>query len=158
MIFLDCEFNGHNGRLISMAMVSNLTDREFYEVLPIPHTEKLVPWVEQNVIPILNKPAISEDVFREKITHFLLTHSGEPVAADSPADFRYLCDYLHHLDADEKYMYLNIELIMMLVVPNRLHYWPENPLEHNALSDAKTLLKWHDWRISDDNLRNRPSA
>lgn len=146
-MFLDCEFNGHNGRLISMAMVSNLTGKEFYEVLHIPHDEYIHPWVITNVMPILNKPAISEEEFRSKFTDYMLKHSGEPVVADSPADFRYLLDYMHQIDEKNRYRYLSIELIMMFVVPDRTKYWPHNPQEHNALSDAKTLLAWYDWRI-----------
>jgi hypothetical protein len=53
-LFLDCEFNGFGGELISMALVDE-NERYFYEVLPCIN---LTSWVLNNVIPILNKQAL----------------------------------------------------------------------------------------------------
>ena len=45
--FLDTEFNGFGGELLSLALVPDEGDREFYVVLPLPDT--LDPWVERHV-------------------------------------------------------------------------------------------------------------
>lgn len=54
-LFLDCEFNGFGGELISMALVDE-QGKYFYEVLPCPQP---IPWVQENVMPKLNQAAIS---------------------------------------------------------------------------------------------------
>jgi hypothetical protein len=50
--FLDTEFNGFGGELISLALVPEHGDQEFYVVLPLPET--LHPWVERHVVPYLS--------------------------------------------------------------------------------------------------------
>src|SRR3546814_14895388 len=49
--FLDTEFNGFGGDLISLALVPEYGDQDFYVSLPLP--AQIHPWVEQNVIPYL---------------------------------------------------------------------------------------------------------
>ena len=93
-LYLDCEFNGHEGRLLSMGIVSNVTQQEFYETLVIPHDEVIDPWVLDNVIPKLHKPPIENTEFREKLHLYLLKHAGETIYADSPADHIHLLT--HH--------------------------------------------------------------
>jgi hypothetical protein len=49
--FLDTEFNGFGGALLSLALVPE-DGEEFYATLAC--KEGLVPWVEQNVLPFLD--------------------------------------------------------------------------------------------------------
>lgn len=42
-IFIDCEFNGFGGQLMSMALVAE-DGREFYEVLPLPLLDDIDPF------------------------------------------------------------------------------------------------------------------
>lgn len=86
MLFLDCEFDGHDGHLISMAIVSD-TGGEFYEVY---NDLALNPWVKENVLPKLGKCYIPKGDFETRLHDFLRMHAGEPIVADSPADFIYL--------------------------------------------------------------------
>ena len=141
-LFLDCEFNGHEGRLISMGIVSDLTQQEFYETLIIPHDEVIDPWVQENVIPKLYKPPIDDLEFREKLHIYLLKHTGETIYADSPADHVHLLNNTHWMNDENSYRYLSLELTMKFIIPNRKEYWPTNELEHHALHDARTLMKW----------------
>jgi hypothetical protein len=60
-LFLDCEFNGFGGELISMALVDE-NEKYFYEVLPCMNPTS---WVFNNVIPILNKQAIDLKEFKK---------------------------------------------------------------------------------------------
>ena len=103
MLFLDCEFNGHGGDLISMALVGD-TDI-FYEVKTY---GVVVPWVKDNVIPVLGKESIDHNTFIDKLHSFLLRHHKERIVADSPADFVCLLNCLHGIDAEGKYYMLNL--------------------------------------------------
>ena len=50
--FLDTEFNGFGGVLISVALVpEHADDEEFYVSLPLP--DDVEPWVAQHVVPYL---------------------------------------------------------------------------------------------------------
>src|SRR3546814_5579366 len=49
--FLDTEYNGFGGELISLALVPEHGDQEYYAVLPLP--DEIHPWVERNVVPYL---------------------------------------------------------------------------------------------------------
>lgn len=50
-LYIDCEFNGFGGQLISMALVAE-DGTEFYEVVPL--LEEVTPWVAEHVMPVLN--------------------------------------------------------------------------------------------------------
>jgi hypothetical protein len=137
MMALDCEFDGHNGRLISMAL-SGTDGDEFYEVTPDSDKTPATQWVTDNVLPVLNKdPVESEDKFKEKLWNFLRRHPQEIIVADSPADFVYLMQQCHFMK-DDKYAYINLDLKMYYVVSGPY----ESAMPHNALEDARALKKW----------------
>lgn len=131
-LYLDTEFNGFGGRLISMALVSS-KGGEFYGVLPLP--SKVHPWVAEHVVPFLMADAEDEHRFNGRLLHFLKKHNGEYIIADWPEDFTHL---LTRICGPGGFMQ-NIELHMSLVQSGPLK--PEIP--HNALSDARALMKWH---------------
>lgn len=87
-MFLDCEFNGHGGELISLALVAEDGD-SFYEVLDCHET--LDPWVLVNVMPVLGKSPTYMKIFQRKLGEFLLRYDKVHVVADWPADISYLC-------------------------------------------------------------------
>jgi hypothetical protein len=96
LIFIDTEFNGFGGELISLALVTN-TGQDFYEVLQ--PTKPIVHWVKENVMPILEKDPISKEVFHVKLYHYLMEVSffgQEPltIIADWPDDIKYFCESL----------------------------------------------------------------
>lgn len=149
--YIDTEFNGFCGRLISMAIVSQDLNHYFYEVLPedtyIPQGGTLDPWVERNVIPILNQEPISVREFQHRLKLFLCEAQesslyGDPIEiiADWPEDL----------------MHFNKMLIIapgrMIEVPEyKLHFDPTLPntalphmssVPHNALEDARALARW----------------
>lgn len=136
MLFLDCEFNGHGGRLLSMALVSDDGD-EFYEVL-FHYKSALVWWVQENVCPVLNKESIEHAEFETKLHAFLKKHVGETIVADSPADFIYLLNNMHNI-VNGKYKYINLEVNMQFTPSDKY----ESEIPHNALSDARALMKWY---------------
>lgn len=138
-LFLDCEFNGHEGRLISMAIVADNGD-EFYEVDCNAMINDTNVWVKENVWPILGKiPCVGPLAFRDKLHEFLRKHVGEMIIADSPADFVYLLQWCHEMK-DGKYRYINLDLDMRFVTSGKY----ESKIPHNALEDARALKKWYD--------------
>lgn len=90
-LYIDCEFNGFNGQLISMALVSAKGD-EWYEVLDCPDP---VPWVAENVMPLLDKgPLLSRKRFTYSLGAFLQQFTAVHIVADWPDDLRYFCEAL----------------------------------------------------------------
>jgi hypothetical protein len=85
-IYIDCEFNGHGGELISMALVAE-DGAEFYEVLNT--SEPIQPWVEQHVIPYLNKEPIPNYIFQQKLWYFLAWYTDFNLISDWPEDIKY---------------------------------------------------------------------
>ena len=134
MLALDCEFNGHNGYLISMALSATNGD-EFYEVTSGWDTLNVNQWVKENVIPVLNKQAISQADFKDRLWNFLRRHPQEIIVADSPADFIYLLQQCHMMTEDDKYKYINLDLKMYFVVSGPY----QSAVPHNALEDARAL-------------------
>lgn len=88
-VFIDCEFNGAEGSLISMALISEDGKREFYEVVDC--TQSIDPWVAENVMPYLEKQAITYSEFQRKLAVYLKQFPTVHVVADYPDDISRLC-------------------------------------------------------------------
>jgi len=133
--FIDCEFNGGHGELISMAIVSQDGQRVFYEV--VEHKQPTVPWVVDNVMPILDKPPVAMSVFKERLKKFLDAFPKLTLIADHAADLFYFTQTI-----------VGAEGWMMVDYPLELRVDPEisakkSTRKHNALEDAKALrLSW----------------
>lgn len=137
MLFLDCEFDGHKGQLISMALVPHDNDVHFYEVLS--HEEIKNEWVKNHVIPVLDKAPITLEMFKLRLIRYLKEHIAEEIVADSPADIIYLMDLMHGIGGDGRYYYETIPLNCLFINSGRLK--PEIP--HNAVCDAEALRTWY---------------
>lgn len=85
--YLDCEFNGFEGELISMAIVVDEATY-FYEVL---NCSNPVPWVKENVMPVLHKEPVSILTFKVVLAEFLNRYKELEIVADWPDDIKYLC-------------------------------------------------------------------
>lgn len=133
-LYLDTEFNGHGGELISLALVSDKHQGHFYGVLPLP--KRLHPWVAEHVVPLLDMVPEPAEQFRMRLRHFLEKHSEEEIVADWPDDFALLMRVMSGPDYERSFM---IPCGMRLIVSGEVE--PERP--HNALSDAYALMHWH---------------
>jgi hypothetical protein len=133
--FIDCEFNGGHGELISMAIISQDGQRVFYEV--VEHTQPTVEWVAENVMPILNKAPVSMAVFKERLKKFLDAFPRLTLIADHMADLFYFAQKV-----------IGAEGWMMMDYPVDLRFDPfisakKSTQKHNALEDAKAVrLSW----------------
>lgn len=140
--YIDCEFDGHNGALISMALVRNRRDSLMIVVLD---TEVKDPWVRENVLPILHNDQAGETVFctanavGANIGDFLGEDQHPIVIADSPVDIARFCAALSTgLDgswANTPYPHMTFEVHNVDCYPTAL----KGAVQHNAWWDAMAL-------------------
>jgi len=91
--YIDCEFDGHNGPLLSIAIV-----REDGESLHVETTEPARdPWVVANVLPHMgsHRASVSLQVpgtmVGRKLAAFIGTDDAPIIVADSPVDIARFC-------------------------------------------------------------------
>lgn len=131
LLFIDCEFNSMDGDLISLALVGEDGNQEFYEVVECHQT--IHPWVQENVVPHLDKAALTRATFQNKLQHFLKKFPSVTVMADYPADLRYL---MHVVETGPgEWMMIQP---LTLEIDDRLSA-KASKVPHNALSDARAL-------------------
>jgi hypothetical protein len=82
--FLDTEYNGFCGPLISIALVPEAPDAPpFYEALTC---EKPTEWVTENVLPVLATTPISRDALVRRLAAYLGDDPAPVLVADWPED------------------------------------------------------------------------
>jgi hypothetical protein len=128
-LYIDCEFNGGLGQLISMALVAEDGQHEFYEVLPLP--AQPVDWVAANVIPILGRPPVPLPEFHERLFDFLRKFYKPTIVADHPADIAYFANALIVDSRGACYS--------GAWKAERINLRYHSALPHNALADARAL-------------------
>jgi len=129
-IAIDCEFNEFGGDLISMGLVAE-DGREWYEVLPCPNPGK---WVEDHVIPILGRKPISKEQFQARLQQFLMQFETIHLISDWPEDIKFFCESLITGQGTR----LNTPPLQMSI----FRFDAESELPHNALSDARGIMKY----------------
>lgn len=136
MLFaLDTEFSEFKGELISIALAGKSS--EFYAVRHLPET--MHPWVRENVVPILGKEPEDDITIKRRLSQFLLDRPGIEIVADWPEDFSH---FMNLLCEPEGMRWPSGDIRMRLV--HGLRAKPVIP--HNALSDARALLKAETFR------------
>src|SRR3546814_4187469 len=88
--FLDTEFNGFGGALISLALLPEYGDQDFYVSLPLP--AQIHPLVEQNVIPYLRlvPPAVAFQLIREPVPRHIVEYLPNYTSEAHPPNFHTL--------------------------------------------------------------------
>ena len=138
LIFIDTEFNGFGGELISLALVT-LTGKDFYETLrpnkPIEH------WVRENVMPYLEKEPITIEKLQVKLYQYLMEvsyYGKEPltIIADWPDDIKYFCESL--ITGPGTSIPTPVKMNFVL---NRNLSSTNSELPHNAYHDAIAIMK-----------------
>lgn len=135
-LFLDTEFNGFGGELISIALVSDngRNANEFYAVRPLP--ESPTPWVQEHVLPVLGANPIPDVVLRQCLLDYLYQHKGELIVMDWYED---LTLFLNLLTTEPGRAY-RLDLSFRLIHPNGSL---DSKVPHNALHDARALMHWY---------------
>lgn len=131
-VFIDCEFNGFGGELVSMALVTEDGD-EFYEVLEN-NNIKLEPWVTENVIPFLHKDPIELKLFQVKLQSFLNRIDNITIIADWPEDISYFCKSL----ITGPGTMIKTESVIQFYIDRNISS-KDSIIPHNALEDAKAI-------------------
>ena len=82
--FLDTEFNGFGGPLVSLALVpEDRRANSFYEALPCAEPNS---WVAEHVLPVLQTRPVSRPKMVKKLAAYLTRDSEPVVVADWPSD------------------------------------------------------------------------
>jgi hypothetical protein len=136
-IYLDTEFNGHGGELISMALAA-ADGSHWYQVMPEPRTWNA--WCFENVFPKIDKTPVEPEFFRASLKAWLTHRRGATIYADWPDDFVHLMRAMSGPSYEDSWL---VECKMVLLRDSD----PQPAMPHNALSDAMALMDWH--------LRNR---
>jgi hypothetical protein len=96
--FLDTEFNGFGGDLISIGLVPEFGEQEYYAVLPLP--ERLHPWVERHVVPYLDNVPLAlknhadATTAAHEVAAYLAGDRDPLIVADWPEDIALFCRLL----------------------------------------------------------------
>jgi hypothetical protein len=139
--FLDCEYDGFGGPLLSLALVPEDGSEEYYAVLD--HERPLSDWVERNVAPYFDTvpdhlrrlPQPSTEVAHD-LSAWLAGLAEVEVVADWPEDLALFCRLL---------VTGNGEVVDMPPLTCRWIRLPgfstarNSAVPHNALHDARAL-------------------
>jgi hypothetical protein len=138
--FLDTEFNGFGGELLSLALVPEDGDQEYYVV--IPHPGPWHPWVEKHVLPYLDSvpPMLLNKLDRTAAAFDVAAYLGadmDPVIiADWPEDIALFCRLLLVSETDI------VDLKRLRFEFRRTPGFStarNSKVPHNALHDARAL-------------------
>ncbi|MFN4024687.1 MAG: hypothetical protein ACK4MQ_07635 [Hyphomonas sp.] len=139
--YLDCEFNGFCGDLISLALTGEAG--ELYLARPEDELSELDlhPWVAQHVRPVISaEGAVPErcplDLFGPSIQKFLKDDPSPVIIADWPED---IAHFMRCLITGPGMMVSLPEIQTRLVPAVRGIAYPDGGVMHNALWDARML-------------------
>lgn len=133
--YIDTEFNGTGGQLLSIALVRE-DGAHFYEVL---HAHDLVvPWVKEHVVPHFGQEAVTRLQAVKKLQKFLRKDAGGPhvFIADWPEDLVHFNTMLLR-DHGRRNDPLRFACLMLDLPGFDTALASRTP--HNALEDARAL-------------------
>lgn len=140
--YIDCEFDGHNGPLLSIAMVG-----EDGFSLYLTTTETATdPWVIENVVPHLGKHSahayaqVASDRVGRMVLDLLARETHPVIVADSPVDIARFCRAISTSpDGD----WQSAEFPRMTFEVHNVNCYPSilpSAVQHNAYWDAMSLM------------------
>ncbi len=139
--FLDTEYNGFGGALLSLALVPEDGSDELYLTFAL--DGPVHPWVEQHVLPFvdhvpeaLRLPRIGRVQAAEVIAMFLGSDPDPEIVADWPTDIELFCGLLSVAPA--KIADLPRAWFRLLTL-NNFSTAENSAVPHNALHDARAL-------------------
>lgn len=139
--FLDTEFNGFCGELISIALVPEDTAlAPFYEAIAI---DEPTEWVRAHALPVLAAEPLSRDAVRDRFAAYLMNDPAPHLIADWPEDIALAARLLI---TGPGYMKPVRSIRFELVDPDIIGPSVPSAVPHNALHDAAalraTMLAW----------------
>lgn len=138
--FLDTEYNGVGGSLLSLALVPDDGDELYLTLQP---QDPPVDWVERHVVPYLDSvperlscPRLSRADAADALERYL-SNDGEPlIFADWPEDIAQFCNLMITGPGD---MVELRHLTFRLVPMSNFSTAANSRVPHNALHDARAL-------------------
>ncbi|MGZ8337882.1 MAG: hypothetical protein ACXWUP_14455 [Allosphingosinicella sp.] len=141
--FLDTEYNGFGGELISLALAPEYGDHELYLVLPLPAA--LHPWVERNVLPYLlavpptAETSLSRLAAAAALADYLADDPDAVIVADWPEDIGHFCALITIGPGEMAAVGpLRFELMTLPGFSTAAN----SAVPHNALHDARALREF----------------
>ena len=138
--FLDTEYDGFGGPLISLALVPEDGSEEFYVVLDHQAAD---PWVIANVVPYLDHvpeglraPRLARADASHALAQWLAHDEAAEVVADWPED---LAHFANLLVTGPGLMHSLGPLVLRLVPLAGFSTAANSAVPHNALHDARAL-------------------
>jgi hypothetical protein len=138
--FLDTEFNGFGGALLSLALVPD-DGEEFYVTLA--SDAPIEPWVATNVIPYLDhvpfpmqSPKIGRSEAAGAVAAYLATDPEPLIVADWPEDIAQFCALL--MTAPGLMVAVPALTFQLIPLPG-FSTSANSAVPHNALHDARAL-------------------
>lgn len=134
-LWLDTEFNGFGGALISMAIVDE-AGASVYFALQCDNPE---PWVAENVVPVLGIAPTTRRAAQASMRMFLHRFARATIVANWPDDIKHFCAFM--VDGPAECLAvppLTFELRMDLGATA-----DRSSVPHNALQDAIALREIH---------------
>ena len=138
--FLDTEFNGWQGALLSLALVPD-DGEELYITIDVPGP--LEPWVERHVVPYLDTvpesfraPRMSREDAARTLSHYLAGDPQPLIVADWPEDIALINSLL--LTGNGEMVEVPRMLFELLPLPG-FSTARHSAVPHNALHDARAL-------------------
>lgn len=138
--FLDTEYDGWGGALLSLALVAD-SGEEFYVV--VEHEAPREEWVERNVVPFLDmvpqalqNPRLARAAAAEALAFFLAGDQEPLIIADWPEDIAHFASLLV---TGPGLMVSLPNLRFQLVALTGFSTAANSAVPHNALHDARAL-------------------
>lgn len=137
-LWIDTEFNGFRGELLSIALVAE-NGEEFYEILAFP--ANIDPWVAEHVLPVMNcdgeMPRVQKLAgrVRQELQQFLMRFDTIHLIADWPEDIAHFCRLLLTDKPGER---INTPPLTMEIV----RFDAGSDVPHNALEDARAMKRF----------------
>lgn len=139
--FLDCEYNGFAGALISLALVPEDGAEELYLVFAC--ADSIEPWVERNVLPFIDHvpdglklPPTGREQAAQVLAMYLAGDPEPEILADWPTDIELLCGLLTFAPGR---MVAIPETRFRLLTLGGFSPAENSAVPHNALHDARAL-------------------
>ena len=141
--YIDCEFDGHNGPLLSLAIVQDSGRSLHFRVIDAPPVSD--PWVSENVIPIMGKHGATinwrgnANRLGRVLRDFIGGNKHPVIIADSPVDIGRFCQAISTGEdggwASTDYEGMTFEVHNVDCYPTDL----PGAVQHNAWWDAMAL-------------------
>jgi len=136
-LFLDTEFNGFGGQLMSMALVPE-DDRIGSWYCELEMKDQLHPWVKENVVPHMILVPSTRLQFQSSLSAYLLKFQEITIVADWPDDIRYFCESLITGPGER----ISIPSRIKFELDLSIEY--ESKVPHNALHDAIGIREYYE--------------